>query len=147
MIIEKPKGIEDLKECIKMYMEYDQQRFFKHDAGKSMINMQKNLTNGSQLRLIRMDGKIIAWILFRPFIQEFSGERVVQQYFYCSNTTKLKSVKCLVALHNEMIEWGRKMGIKTAISMCSHEDTSFQLCRILAREGWSTCGFLAKVEI
>jgi hypothetical protein len=147
MIIEKPKSLKDLEDCICMYFHYDQGRFLNLNFKKSLISLQTNMTQGAQLRLIRENDEIVAWILFKVLLQDFSGEKVVQQTFYCSSTTKIKAVKYVVALHDEMVSWGKSRGLKQAVSTASHEDTTFQLCRILERVGWRSRGYIALKDI
>lgn len=142
-VIEKPKSFADLSECVRKYEDYNDGRIFPINTEKALFQMQSRLANGAQLRLIKEDGKIVAWIMYALEIMDLNGQRAVRQLFYYSHTSPIRAVKYAILLHEEMLEWGRKKYASIGVSTCSHEDIEFKLCKILARAGWQQQGYLA----
>lgn len=142
-VVEKPRSYADLVECVTKYESYNDGRIFPINTEKALFQMQSKLANGAQLRLIREDDKIVAWIMYAMEVMDLNGQKAVRQLFYYSNASPIRAVKYAILLHECMLEWGRKKYASIGVSTCSHEDTEFKLCKILARAGWEQQGYLA----
>ena len=97
-------------------------------------------------RIIRENGRIIAWIHADKMQPEFSKEIFMYQKYYCSNEKGFRAVKCLVLLHDDLLKETTRQNLTYALSCCRFSDTSFALSRILESVGWSRMGAQAVAD-
>lgn len=137
-------SLTDFEACVRMYMGKNS-GFMPNEFAPSMVYIQQAARVG-KLYLAEEDS-ILAFILFRKAKMEFSDTIIVQQLFFCSDTSPLKAAKCVYALHDKMVEWGARHKCKLALSTGSHEDSDFKFARLLEKRGWERCGYLVKKEL
>ena len=139
-----PTSFEDLQYCVEMYLLHNIGGFLQGSYKASMLHLQREMQAGAKCRLVKEDANILAFILYKIRPLEFTDMKVVQQTFFCSSTTPIKAVKCVRLLHEDMYEYGSRKRCDLALTSASHEDVTFQLCRILEKDGWSSQGYLDK---
>lgn len=140
--LRKAKSREELKQCVDLYSEQEEDELFKIDRLVSLTN----LTSQSKLeffRVIMENEKVSGWILAHKTLNQFNGLNELSQQFYTSSFSGLKAVKAVVLAHKEMINYAEACRIPVVTSHASHNDLALVLPRILAKNGWSTRGYFA----
>lgn len=147
MEITLPKNYKELRTCIEIYYEYNEGGLLPQDFNASLDSMHKHLSKGDFLFIIRDEGEIVAWILATIHKPDSMHEKVVQQIFYGSKLTGIKAVKAVRLAHDALVKLAIRKRIKYVFSCSSHQDTTFQLCRILGKDGWQSEGYFALYRV
>lgn len=142
MVVEKPL-LSDLKFCIELYYNLNDHFFITVDKNESLKNLIELFYKRNFIRIIKKDSKIIAWILAIKNKQMHSKEILLQQVYYASSEKGFLAYKCVVLLHNEMLEEAKKLKVDLALSQGSHLDENNTFSRILEKNGWDRRGHTA----
>lgn len=145
----KPRSFEDLDKCSKLYTDFVKRKgsFVETDAKRSAVFMQEHLQRQGGMFILLDDDLIIGWLMCVKRKAEFYDALIVQQSFTYIESSPIKSFRGTLMLHNEMIEWGRRRKCEWAYSTASPDDPTFQLCRMLAKDGWEVHSYLATKNI
>jgi hypothetical protein len=147
MRIEKPGSQDDIRQMVKLYANYDEEKIgdalFKLSTKKGYKSLAAALQNGEWCRLIRDKGHITAWILCKIMPHPFTDEKIFQQYFFASSYTGIAAARAVKLLHQEMEEYARTQGYPAIVSTGSHLDETYIFTRMLEKLGWTRRGYLA----
>jgi hypothetical protein len=142
--IREASTLSDFENCVRMYMGKNS-GFLPNEFAPSMLYIQQAASTGKLY--VAEDRELLAFILFKKAKLDFSNTTIVEQLFFCSDTSPVTAVKCVYLLHDKMVEWGERHKCELALSTCSHEDKEFKFTRLLEHHGWERCGYLAKKEL
>jgi hypothetical protein len=143
MIVRKIKSQEEMDKCVDMYIDIYENEIIPLDRDKSLLSMRRHVAARQFFRVVEDDGEVIAWIAGAVLEREFIAEKYMQQIYYCSNQKGMKSYRCVVLLHQALVEEAKALGIKYVLSTGSHADTENVFVRILGKNGWNVRGYLA----
>jgi len=147
MHLRKVRSHEEIRECVQMYIELNDDSFFPSDSLESERQFIKTVKDGRFIRVIEHHEKIIGWIYADIVKLNHVAFSVFQQMYYVSNckgTAAYNAVKCA---HQGMLEEAERLGLTYAISSCSHVDEDQVLVRILEKNGWKRKGHVAVKEL
>jgi hypothetical protein len=148
MKIRKMKTTKEIEPCIDLYIQLNDEEFIPSNKKSSMRSLLKHLQEGAFFRLLEDDdGKIVAWILATKCMPEHTGEVTLQQRYYGSNLTGIKSARAVKVLHEALIYEAQRQGISRVISMGSHLDPENIFTRILEKMGWKRRHYIATYEL
>jgi hypothetical protein len=139
--------LSDLKECIDLYYNINDHSFAFVDKNESLKNLYQLYLKKEFIRVIKKDNKIIAWILCIKNKPLHSANNHLQQIYYACSEKGFLAYKCVVVLHNAMIEEAKRIRINELISQGSHLDDNNVFAKILERNGWSRRGYLASYRL
>lgn len=142
MII-KPRSIQDIVDCVKIYESLNDFSFINMSFKESVNTISRFARSNKFIRIKLENNKIVAWILCdtaKPMHQE---EFQFQQIYYASNRSGIKAYKDVIDLHNAMLDEAWRLKIPMAISAGSHMDEKFTFTRILEKAGWQRRGYVA----
>lgn len=138
----------ELIECVNLYIKFDEGTILKMNADAALANLVKYIRNDSFFRVIKDDAeKIRGWILASVTDSEFAYERRLEQRFYVSNFEGFQAARAVILSHEALIVEAKRRRLSLVQSHASHLDPEFILCKILAKKGWETQGFLAQYHI
>ena len=137
------RNMSDIKACADLYASV-----YKFDGLNVSVNkgitILKLKARRDFIRVVRDDsGEIIAWLLASEADIPWLDEKVFQQEYFASNTTKFNAVKCVKLLHDSMVSHAIENGFSLALSIGSHQDESCVFTRILEIHGWQREGYVA----
>lgn len=147
MEIVLPKNYSDLKTCIEIYYTYNEGGLLPQDFKASLESLNRHVSNGDFLFIIKDEGEIVAWILAIIHKPDSMHERVLQQNFYGSKLKGIKAVKAVRMAHKALVELAIKKKLRYVFSCASHQDPTLQLCRILEKDGWQSEGYFLLYKI
>jgi hypothetical protein len=89
----------------------------------------------------------VAWILATKIKSPHTGETSLQQIYYASNLSGIRSVRAVQLLHAELVSEAQKRKIGRVISTGSHMDSENVFTRILEKMGWKRRSYMATYEV
>jgi hypothetical protein len=147
MVVRPLRGRDEVVECIRLYIQYNDEELFHADPEIALASFLMMLNRGAFIRVLEEGAKIRGWILAQISRKEFIKEPVLQQCFYCSDFTGVKSVKAVRMLHAALVEEAHYRRIRYVFSTGSYMDTDNVFARILEKEGWKRRGYLAVLDL
>lgn len=148
MLLRKPKNLRELKVCVEMYLSQNDESFLPANPEKSLRSLEELVRGGAYMRVVVDDhGSVISWLLAIDGNHPHINGRVLQQQYYTSNKSGVIAVRLLRMMHTDLVREAKIRNISTVVSIASHMDPTFQLCRILEKDGWVSRGFLAIYKV
>lgn len=141
LTVSKIRSRNDIVACASMYKRIYNEDKLVVDLDKSINSLGKAASRGF-LRVVLDNGVIVAWLLASEQDHPWLSYKILQQSFFASETSKLKTVKCVQLLHSEMESYAKHLGYDYVFSTGSHQDESFVFARILEKSGWQREGYL-----
>ena len=139
--------LSDLKECIDLYYSINDHSFTFVDKNESLKNLYQFYLKKEFIRVIKKNNKIIAWILCIKNKPLHSTKNHLQQIYYASSEKGFSAYKCVITLHNAMIDEAKRIGVNELLSQGSHLDDNNVFAKILEKNGWSRRGYLASYKL
>lgn len=134
---------EDLDRLALEYMNKVPDPIFPVDAASVKKILPQNIKEKSIVGIIWRDYIAVGCIIAKVMQYELSTARILHQTFYNSNQRGIMAVKALVLAHQFLIRYATQLDLDYVVSGCSPMDTTNQLSRILAKEGWRTKGHIS----
>jgi len=146
-IIEKPRTSDDVYNCVKLYYDNVDHKFFQVDLNECVRNLIASVRANKFVRLLREDDKIIAWIYANKIKLQYSKAVVFQQMIYASDQTGIKAYRCIEKLHFELVEEASRQECNMVLAGSNPFDERLTYVRILEKLGWKREGFMAKFPL
>lgn len=141
--LSKPRTKADIEACVRMYRDLHDESLIETDFESAYKNLYDAVKLNKFVRIALRDSQLVAWIWADVVKPAYSKEKVFQQLFYCSNETGFASARLVLAMHDALIDEARRLGLKHVISQGSHTDEKFVMARLLEKNGWKRCGYVA----
>ncbi len=135
--------IDDVKECISLYIVQNQEHMLPSDYDTAVKTMITLIKRGAYCKVLKVDGKIRAWLLAIETQKEFVKQKAFQQIFFGSDLQGIQAYRAVVDLHNAMIDEALRRKIYFVLSTGSNQDTNNTFTKILGKNGWNVSGYLA----
>lgn len=142
MVVEKPL-LSDLKNCIEIYYSLNDHSYINVDKDESLQNLKQFYYKRDFIRIVKRENKIIAWILAIKNKQLHSKEFHLQQLYYACSEKGFTAYRCVILLHEAMIEEAKRIKVNLLLSQGSHLDENNTFTKILERNGWDRRGHTA----
>jgi hypothetical protein len=130
----------DLEKLARDYFENTADPVIPIDWNRVKLVLPNNIAQRNFVGIIRKSNIIVGAIVAAVSRYEASSIVALQQTFYNSILTGIPAVKAVWAAHRLMIEYAKTINVDYAVSVCSFEDSTQQLNRILAKDGWVSRG-------
>jgi hypothetical protein len=141
--IERPLTHDDVLACVDMYYALNDHEFLCVDHAACLRNLTKKVRGKRFVRTLVSGGEIVAWIYCEPVALPYTDQMGFQQMFFASDQVGTMAYKCVVKLHEAMLEEAERLHITLALSAGSHADERFTFAKILEKNGWQRRGYLA----
>lgn len=138
---------EEVRFCTDMYCDLNDDSFIDVNRNESYYNLLKLVKNNAFARVIVRDDKILAWILAQKMQPLHMDYPIFQQMYYASKESGVLAYKCVIKLHEAMIEEAKRLKIGAVLSQGSHMDSDYTFTRILEKSGWSRRGYVAILKL
>lgn len=112
----------------------------------SATNLLRHIIAKDFFRVMKKDGKVVAWMLATHRVPEYSKSRVTDQLYYTTALKGIEAYKTMVAFHELLIEYAESNGSEYVISCCSHFDEDRKFVKVLGKQGWRVDGYMALWE-
>lgn len=148
MITRVPYTKTDLDRCVEMYCSRTRDAFLPVSCQESFKYLLKmNRDQESLIRIAESDNKVVGFIVGQRLRLAHMDEDIVQQTYFCSDASKILTVRIVRDLHQDLINFAIKQNVRFVLSQGSPVDTSNVFTRILERDGWKREGYLAHVDV
>lgn len=141
MIVREIKSNNEIEECVNMYLSLND--WLDTDFTAAYRKLYQLVKIKKFIRVVEDTEKIIAWIYCDIILPRHHSKVHFQQLYYASNQKGLKAYKCVVLLHQAMLEEAIRLGMPMALSLGSHEDEDNVFAKILEKNGWERRGYAA----
>ena len=145
--LEKIKSLEDIEQCVQMYLSINDQSFLPASADVSIQNMVMRVRRGRYVRVVRKHDEIVAWIYADLVQLEHTDYSCFQQLYYASSAKGFAAARYLRLLHSDMVNQARTTNARYCVSISSHMDETFVLARLLEKDGWQRRGHVAIFDL
>lgn len=142
MVVDIIRNMSDVNACVSLYASVYKPDGLTLDTDKGSETLKRK-ARSDFTRVVREGSEIIAWINAAEANLPWVSERIFQQNYFASKTSKLKAVKCVKLLHDAMEEYAISKQFDIVMSIGSHQDESCVFSRILEKHGWERQGFLS----
>lgn len=141
--LEKFKDFADIKECVDIYLELNDESFIPSNRDVSYSNLFHDIKDRCPARVIYDDNEIVGFILagFNKVQFSLSGMLIVK--FYVSNLVGFKSARAAWLSHQYLIDVAEGAHVGIVMTQASPFDADNNLCKILKKKGWDTRGHTA----
>jgi hypothetical protein len=142
LIVDIPRSEEDLKVCVQMYIAKGHGDFMVPDFYVALKKLTSYVRGGGFLRVVRDEGKIVAFIVGVLAGNMHTDLRVFSQEYFCSNTSPAKAVRCVKMLHEALFKEASMRQADIVVSRGSHLDPDNKFANILQTFGWERKGYV-----
>jgi hypothetical protein len=101
----------------------------------------------SFIHVSEKDGTLTGFLVGQIVRLSHMDEDILQQTYFCTDTTKIETVRIIKRLHEDLLEFGRRNKIRFVLSSGSPVDTDNVFTRALEKYGWQRQGHLAYVDL
>jgi hypothetical protein len=143
MILSKIYTKDEIQYCVDMYAALNDYSFLPVVKSTAVKNLTSAVRRQKFVRVLKESNKIVAWLYADTGISLHMNERVLQQFYYCSDLTGTKAFKAVRALHEELLEYAKLNGYTIVFSPGSHFDEKYVFTRMLEKLGWERRGYIA----
>lgn len=147
MILRKIKSKQDLIDCVELYYNLNDHLFIDVDKNICYSNISKLYKQDNFIRVIEKENKIIAWMLATKVQPLHTLYPMLQQLYYACNQTGFIAYKCVIMLHEALVEEAKRLNLRMCISQGSHMDPENVFVRILEKQGWERRGHTAILKL
>jgi hypothetical protein len=147
MLVRKIKNKEELGTCVDLYIKYNREDLIPSDRETAIKAIRRYVTNNAFMRVLEVDGVIMAWLLAIVTQKDFVKGQVMQQVYYGSDFKGSKAFKAVVMLHDALLEEAELRKIRYVLSTGSNQDENNTFTRILEKAGWARVGSLAVYDL
>jgi hypothetical protein len=147
MEISKIETKEDLQYCVNLYYNLNDHEFLDVDPNICYTSLYKLYKQNNFIRVIRKDDKIIAWLLAIKTQALHMSYPQLQQLYYACDQKGFIAYKCVVLLHEALVEEAKLSNIRFCISQGSHMDPENIFAKILEKQGWDRRGHTAALRL
>ena len=131
------RNASEIRRCCEIYFNRaDKDHVPNIDLNLAVQRITKLWMDGAYMRVIRDDSDISAVIIAVDCMPIHSSGVELHQAYCVSKWEGLRSLKEMVALHEEMAMHAEKAGYSSCLTMCSPADTNMTLARMLEKKGW-----------
>jgi hypothetical protein len=142
MKIDTVKSIQDVRDCVDLYMAVNDDEFMLAERDVALRNIELVARRQKFFRVIRDNDKIIACLIADIAGNCHTSLRILNQQYFACNQTGTKAYKCIQLLHQELIEYAEENKYPLVSSSGSHFDPGNVFARILEKQGWMRKHFL-----
>jgi len=143
LTIDYVRSHEDIETCVDMYLMLNDPVFMPTLRLQCIRAFYNHISSGAYVRCLKEDNRIVAWLLARTGVSDFTGKKILQQIFYASDLTGVKAVSAVKYLHKDLMGYAERIKVYQIISNGSHMDSSNVFVRILGKMGWKVRGYSA----
>jgi hypothetical protein len=143
--VDIPRTKEDIEECISLYKISEDFLNIKFEDSVKALMMRAKLKKFT--RIIRSNGKIIAWITAERTLIPFSSSPCFYITAYGSNQTGVMAFRCIEILHKLAEKEAIALGCKFILTTSNPYDLRLTYVRILERLGWIRQSYMAKLTL
>lgn len=147
MLIRKINNSKELEICVDLYLALNDESFIPANRVSSINSLNVLKNSGAFFRVLEYNDKIVAWILATKIKSPHTGETSLQQIYYASNLSGIRSVRAVQLLHTELVCEAQRCRIGRVISTGSHMDSENVFTRILEKMGWKRRSYIATYEV
>jgi hypothetical protein len=147
-ISRRPSSKQDLLACMEMYSARAPDQFMSCSRDAFLQYTIKMARDPDVFFHVTEKDKTISGFLIGCILrQPHMNEDILQQTYFCSQTTKINTIRVIKQLHDELLEFGKQRGIRYVLSTGSPVDGDNVFVRTLERHGWQRRGHLAYVDL
>jgi hypothetical protein len=133
----------EIEYCIDSYIKHNDFSFLPVDRDCAIVNLNLAVRRQKFVRVLKENDQIIAWIYADIGKSLHMHEKILQQYYYCSDLTGTKAFKAVKILHEELLEYAKENKYDMVFSLGSHLDEKYIFTRMLEKLGWQRRGYIA----
>lgn len=134
---------QDVKDCVELYAGLNDHSFLEINIDSAYRHLFQIVRKKKFVKAIRENDQIIAWIYADKVSLPHNVSPFLQQMYYASNQSGIKAARCVVTLHNVLLEEAKAKNYNLVMSPGSHLDPNFVFTRILEKNGWERRGYIA----
>ncbi len=143
MKLEDIKTSVEIKECIEAYSKLNDYSFLPGDKDFLFKNLSLAIRRKRFFKLLKENDKIVAWLYADVSNSLHIKEKILQQYYYYSSLSGVKSFRAIQLFHEELLSYAAKNNYTLVISTGSHLDEKYVFTRMLEKLGWDRRGYIA----
>ena len=129
--------------CIEMYLELNDFSFLSVDKNLAIQNLDLAVRRNKFVRMLKENNRIVAWLYADIGKSLHMNEKILQQYYYCSNLNGIRAFKAVKVLHEDLLKYAKENKYDLVFSLGSHLDEKYVFTRMLEKLGWQRRGYIA----
>jgi len=132
-------------ECVDLYVaqKWVPAGFLPYDYSKAFKYLFDAVRRGRFACCVKLEGKIVAWMLAEVGLFPHADYKVLQQKYYCSSLTGMAAARAVKILHEAAVERAIRDEIPYVTSTASPLDSKLSLPKLLEKFGWERYSYMA----